>query len=612
MKKFFTLIALTLLSSGAFAQGKWNYLVVNGDMEGEQDPMWSSFWCHDYRQGLEFNAESGQQYSESGQFQGFAEIIEDPVIAGNHCARVIARSEAEADEAGNKTEANGGLASWDCQFFIYGTDTIPEGMELVMTLKVRADKDGQFETQAHWTPGDYNYWQCFGNVSVTTEWKEVEVSTKVTSNMAHGEGGGKRMQSVAFNLSTNTEGNVFYFDDVELKWRTPKAPEDFKTWFNMLRHGTESMDKIGNYTNFTGRDAKDGTDRPCRVVADPVDGQPALTVASVGWEGEKQDVDDDGNPKFDDEGNPVMVQYFVKDDGTEKTAIDDWEAQFFVTVPHKFVPGSKYRLVMWYRSDVDGSVDTQLHTMPGNYIHYEAIGTLSTTPEWQKLEIEEPMRDQGDGCQTIAFNCNKDKNQPNNFYFRFEEFSFNSAEVSDDEATLATEDVMLPVPEPAKTEGAVGTIDFTNCLSTLETEAFEVLVENMTVRSGEESFDKVDATAGFYIADNGWLSQDETPIAFEVGDVSDDNPMMEITTYNTGDSFVGKSIPVKFRYSYGDSNLKWFYLFNVTLVPEETYTGISEVKTPAQNNVMYDLMGRRIQKAVKGMYIMNGKKYFAK
>ena len=54
MKKFFTLIAAALLSSGAFAQSEWQNLVVNGDMEGEADPMWSSFWCHDWRQGVEF------------------------------------------------------------------------------------------------------------------------------------------------------------------------------------------------------------------------------------------------------------------------------------------------------------------------------------------------------------------------------------------------------------------------------------------------------------------------------------------------------------------------------------------------------------------------------
>jgi hypothetical protein len=617
MKKFFTLIALTLLSSGAFAQGKWNNLVVNGNMEGEQDPMWSSFWCHDWRQGVEFAEGSGQQYDDRGQFQGFAEIVEDPDDPTNHCARVIIRSKEEGTAAGNPTtdDANNkpDWAEWDSQFFIYANDTIPEGMELRMILKVKGEKESVAQTQAHYTPGDYNFYQLFGDISYGTTWKEIEVTTKVTSSHTQ-SASGKRFQSVAFNLSTYPEGmgNIIYIDDVRLEWRTPKEPEPFKEFFNLLRHGTLSNDKINNYTNFTGRDGKIGSDLPARVVDDPVDGQPALTVAGVCWEGEKQDVDNDGNPAFDEEGNPKMVQYFVKEDGTEKTEITDWESQFFVTVPHVFIPGSKYRLVMSYRADVDADVDLQLHKMPGGYVHYQAFNTIGSTlhftPEWQTLELEEEMRAEGDGCQTIAFNTNKLKDQQNNYYFRFEEFAFNSGDLTDNELTLATEDVMLPVPEPANADGATGTIDFANCLSTLETETFEVLIDNMQVRSGDDSYDQVDASAGFYVADNGWLSQSETPISFEIGDVSDDNPVLEVITYNTGDSFAGKSITTKFRYEWK----KWLYLFNVNLVPEETYTGISEVKTPAKSNVMYDLMGRRIQNATKGLYIMNGKKYFAK
>ena len=55
MKKFFTLFVAVLLSSGAFAQSDWKDLVVNGNMEGAADPLWSSFWCHDYREGVEFD-----------------------------------------------------------------------------------------------------------------------------------------------------------------------------------------------------------------------------------------------------------------------------------------------------------------------------------------------------------------------------------------------------------------------------------------------------------------------------------------------------------------------------------------------------------------------------
>ena len=49
----------------------------------------------------------------------------------------------------------------------------------------------------------------------------------------------------------------------------------------------------------------------------------------------------------------------------------------------------------------------------------------------------------------------------------------------------------------------------------------------------------------------------------------------------------------------------WRYLYNVTFVDEEVL-GISEVKTAPKANVIYDLMGRKVSKANKGLYIVAG------
>ena len=73
---------MLLVSSGAFAQKMWENKVTNSNMEGEQSEDWSSFWCHEFR-----DPEVG-----ADQFQGFANIIEDPTTPGNHCAVVVART----------------------------------------------------------------------------------------------------------------------------------------------------------------------------------------------------------------------------------------------------------------------------------------------------------------------------------------------------------------------------------------------------------------------------------------------------------------------------------------------------------------------------------------
>ena len=641
MKKIFTLFAAALLSSGAFAQTEWKDLVVNGNMEGEQDPKWSSFWCHDWRRGLgDFDPDSEQQYDggdpENGQFQGFAEIVADPTDPNNHCARVIVRSEAEADEAGNKVKNGDALASWDCQFFVYSNEEIPVGKELRLTMRAMAEKAWSVETQAHAKPGDYNHWQLFGNINIPAEWTKIQVTATISNDMVGGineETGlpNKGMYSVAFNLSTGKDGNVFYFDDIKLEMRDPKGPEEFTGWFNMLRHGTQSDDQVGGgRTNFTGRDGyayakqADGSyasqDTQARIVTD-ADGEPALMVTSIGWTGQdvnkKEILDEEGNPVLDEEGNPTyeeeIVNYYDNaETGEHITSIDDWRTQFFVTIPHKFTPNSKYSLVFWARADKPATVQTQTHRLPGDYIYYVGVGDLNLTTEWQKFEFVDQTvsSDQsGNGSfQTMAFNCNVLK-EVNNYYFRFEEFSANAADVTDDERTLASEATMLPVPEPGTQQSATGTIDFAACIDKLEANSFENLVnENMTVQNGEETFGVTDPSAGFFLDDKGWLAESETPITVEVQEPSNDNTKLEFYVYNDGESFAGKQLDTKFRFEFNN----WFYVFNVNMVPETTYTGISEVKSQPAQNVVFDLSGRRVQQATKGLYIINGKKYVVK
>ena len=633
MKKLFTLFAAVLLSSGAFAQSEWQNLVVNGNMEGEQDPMWSSFWCHDWRKNVTFDPASGQSYQdddpENGQFRGFAEIIEDPVKAGNHCARVIARSEAEADEAGNKVTPDGStsLASWDAQFFVYANEIIPEGKEVRLVLKVRADKDGSFETQAHYDPGNYNHWQMFGNVNVTTEWQEVELGpVEISADMSK-EADGKFMQSVAFNLSTNAEGNVFYFDDVKLQMRDPQGPSEFGTWLNFLRRGIDSDDTYNNFYTYTGRDGIDGVDRQARIIDDPVDGKPALNVTSVAYNEiiKTPVVDENGDPVLDENGEPTYdeTKLCIRDNGEKRdtlTNIDDWQTQFFVTVPHEFKKGQVFKLVMWARADHDETVDTQAHTQPGSYIHWSFVGSLNLTSEWQQFVFgdegdERTISSEMNGAHTIAFNCNKGKDEPNNFYFRFEEFSANSNDVTMSEKVLGSEAITLPVPEPDNEDGIVASVDLTNCMSVLYTDAIDDMLDDdhLLVKQGESEEEgtiftaPLSATTGFFLNEEG-LYDENGKIIVEVSDESTiDNVLFNIT--NTGASFADKSATTALLFTYGG----WYYKFNVSLVSEEYYNnGVADLTVKQPTYAIYDLSGRRVENLTKGLYIMNGKKFFVK
>ena len=61
----------------------------------------------------------------------------------------------------------------------------------------------------------------------------------------------------------------------------------------------------------------------------------------------------------------------------------------------------------------------------------------------------------------------------------------------------------------------------------------------------------------------------------------------------------------------------WCYLYNITFVSEEVYNagllGVNSTSVAKKNSgIIYDLTGRKVAKAGKGLYIMDGKKFISK
>ena len=657
MKKIFTLLACVLMAGSAFGQERWKDLVVNGNMESAQDPKWSSFWCHDWRENVQFDPETGQKYDEStitensqGMFQGFAEIVEDPVKAGNHCARVIIRTREQAEAAGNKTidtqNNKPDWVEWDSQFFIYANETIPEGKEVRLTLRIRGEKAGKLQTQAHFTPGDYNHYQLFGDIEYTTEWQKKSVTATVSSSHTQ-ESNGKFFQSVAFNLSTMQDGNTVYFDDVKLEIRDPKEedPNQAGQFFNLLRHGTQSADKFGSYTTFTARNGATGNDEPAPIVNDPVDGQPALTVATIAYNAQysKPKLDEEGNPVLDENNqptfeDPIGIYITEKGDTIKKQdgnfGIDDWKTQFFVTVSHKWKKGEKYKLVMWARADKDLQLDTQCHTMPGSYVHYNLCGSLDLTSEWTKYEFgvsEDDVRtipsEAGNDCQTIAFNCNKLKDEAANIYFRFEEFSFTEGNIKDEERVLGEENLNLPVNDTD--DGTSTTVDMAEMLTTLEAEDFGFMndydegdgIRYLTLIQPEDDDPYDGYTSARSWTDEGFLnaegyfidSDDPHGISIMADDSSIDGSKVNFIVLLDPDaniSLAENNVDTKICIGKGG----WYYIYNVTLMDETKYnTGIAPVKqVKTDNGLIYNIAGQRVDGSYKGLVIKNGQKMIQK
>ena len=82
MKKLFTFVVCILMGGSAFGQE----LVINGDLEGEQEPGWSSFWIQDPSKDgtTDFGQEAATHSDGTGGWKFFAPIVPIHVVANDN------------------------------------------------------------------------------------------------------------------------------------------------------------------------------------------------------------------------------------------------------------------------------------------------------------------------------------------------------------------------------------------------------------------------------------------------------------------------------------------------------------------------------------------------
>jgi len=307
--------------------------------------------------------------------------------------------------------------------------------------------------------------------------------------------------------------------------------------------------------------------------------------------------------------------------------ITDWESQFFVSIPHTFNSvgsnGEKIRVKYWARADKPTTLDSQAHTNPGGYIHWAFIGSPELTEEWQPFEYEGTIPSEAKGTWTIAFNCNKKKDEANTIYFRFDEFSVNSAEVKEEDRVLASEDVIWMLPAKGAEDPSVMKLDMSKAIEVLAAENATDLMDG-TIKS---SFKDADGNTvweeiqpDFFINAEGYYAEDGINIAYDE-DLTEGN-VVGFNIYNDKTEVAGtvatKLIFTKFEDSAEDGYARrgWNYQFNISLMGEEAYKealGVATLNVAKKNTgAIYDLSGRRVVKAAKGLYIKDGKKFIVK
>jgi hypothetical protein len=302
------------------------------------------------------------------------------------------------------------------------------------------------------------------------------------------------------------------------------------------------------------------------------------------------------------------------------------------------VKGEKYRFKFSAKADRPSALGTQAHYGPGQYKDYNTFGSESDFPigqDWTTFELGEAQSKTvpsgADGCQTITFDCvplqdEEAECKPNNFYFIFEECSFTEKYVTIGDRTLGTpEELALPVSTNGEEKATQ--IDAAPMLATFEVEDFSFL---KSTKDGIKLYKLIDPddpeddpiesfsgllpwTDGGFVDAKGLYIEDDMGIGLRFDDESIDGTKIDIVVDNNPDAKIsfenGNTVKTKLAISQSG----WYYVYNITFMSEGDYAGIKDVQAIKKNNgAIFDLMGRQVTKPAKGLYILNGKKYFQK
>lgn len=496
---------------------------------------------------------------------------------------------------------------WDSQFWIRLPQALPAGTKYKVKFDYMASASTTVNTQMHAEPGDYIHYVGIGDVNFTTSWDTYEYEGKVTADQSKDD---HLMHSIAFNLS-KAEDMVYYFrnfsfeipteDVTEFDFPDPPTPAEEIVWQDIMLNGDmEGDDARCFYTKNAG-----GSGQPViSTIEEGIGANGSRGIRVTSLDREVNGVDDNGNDTYEGQ---------------------DWDAQFFIRLPQAVPAGTPIKVTFDYMADNDGSVDTQSHNEPGQYIHWACAGSPDFTTEWKTWEYVGKVADECDGSEadggylkdfhTIAFNLSKNK-IATNFYFDNIKIEIPEDAVTDPDfpevttvpftvgesgwTTFSCKDYDVDFDYDTDAYTALYEDGFVHLFITTELPAGEGVIINMPAGAGEYTANIIDV-AGDYDYDFNEL---------RVSDGSITGDLQTIYVLADGAKGVGfyllkegEFVPEGKAYlKIEDAAAREFVGFAGT-------TGINTVATADKaENVIYNIAGQRVVKAQKGLYIMNGKK----
>ena len=278
--------------------------------------------------------------------------------------------------------------SWDCQFYPIGGVNAEIGVTYTLHFKIKGTVAknvsmlgfgqtpyGQFAITTDWVEGtvDYEATSADGNILMQCgdyvgEWDIAYL--KITHEQA------KETRPVEWKeLLTN--------GDAESPWEDP----------NVAFNDKENNFKICAWGKEKGRNLGEADDN-----------------GNIPWNPFPCDIEEvDGSKVF-------VVHGQVADTEGDASA---WDNQFWIEAPRRIAPGEALKVHFRYKASENASTGTQIHHQnPSDYMHWDCIGNINFTTEWQEYDQQITWKSGGDDQGwSICFNLNNENKNAVNFYF---------------------------------------------------------------------------------------------------------------------------------------------------------------------------------------------------
>ena len=290
--------------------------------------------------------------------------------------------------------------------FVLGTSTgMPYGDSRVMGF---ADLTNYIALKVTVTDGTPRF--LFNRDIDDGQWNENEAESHLIDNTKNG------WSAKYFSSETTDEGTVWTVDLKQLVTDKGYAHLHAIKGANWANVTVTSMvvvkpNKAVGWTNIILNSDMEGDDVSCFFTkVNQGTPQPSVITDGIGKDGSRG----------------IMVE------ATAKVA-QTYDNQFWFRFPEVVPAGTNYKVSFDYRADTDAKASTQAQAEPSDYIHYEMLGDVNFTTDWQTFSKEGTVTAQQAGpnekgglFQSIAFNLNE-LADANNYYFdniKFEVYKF--------------------------------------------------------------------------------------------------------------------------------------------------------------------------------------------